>query len=185
MTDEIKNQLKQLILDEDFTSLQSLVNKEINLMEILDVSHRELQHSNFLAWFFNPKGTHNLGDFAIKEFIKIYFRENQHEDLGKKDGLSVFNFVNLNFDDLEIKREYKNIDLMFLSKKNEFCLIIENKIYSGERKGQLEKYWKKIEEEFPNYKYKIFIYLSLEDQEISEEDNYIQLTPNSAIIYPF
>jgi hypothetical protein len=52
--DSIELQLKELVLDDDFTSLQSLVNEEVNLMEILKVSHRELQHSNFLAWFFNP-----------------------------------------------------------------------------------------------------------------------------------
>lgn len=120
---EIENQLKELILDEDFTNLQNLASEEVNLMEILGVAHRELQHSNFLAWLFNPNESHNLGDFAIKEFIKLYYRENQFEDLGLQTKLSVFDFVHLDFDDLEIKREHKNIDLILLSKKNEFCIV--------------------------------------------------------------
>lgn len=174
---EIESQLKELILDEDFTNLQNLVSEEVNLMEILDVSHRELQHSNFLAWFFNPHESHNLGDFAIKEFIKLYYRENQFQDLGLQTKLSVFDFVQLDFDDLEIKREHKNIDLILLSKKNEFCIVIENKIYSTEGKGQLKKYRSWIETEYPNFKYKIYIFLSLFNQEISEEeqDFYLQL----------
>jgi len=185
MNENITDQLKQLVLDENFTELQNLVNKEVNLMDILNVSHRELQHSNFLAWFFHPKETHNLGDFAIKEFIKIYFKKNQHQDLGKTSGLSVFKFVNLNFDDLEIKRESKDIDLLFLSKKERLCIVIENKIHATEGEGQLKKYMNKvveIENEIKNetnndnfeFDHKIFIYLSLEDQEISEEE-YIQL----------
>jgi len=170
-------QLKELVLDEDFTSLQNLVNEEVNLMEILKISHKELQHSNFLAWFFNPIETHNLGDYALKEFIKIYFKENQYQNLGKETGLSVFDFIHLDFDDLEIRREYKNIDLIFLSRKNQFCIVIENKIHSPEKKGQLEKYRKLIEGKFSDFKHKIYIYLSLEDQQIteSEQDYYVQL----------
>jgi hypothetical protein len=177
MTEYIETQLKELILDEDFTSLQNLVNEEVNLMEILRVSRKELQHSNFLAWFFNPNESHNLGDFALKEFIKLYFKENQYQNLGNETGLSVFDFVQLEFDDLEIKREYKNIDLIFLSKKNQFCIVIENKIYSTEKKEQLIKYRSWIEAEYPTFKHKIYIYLSLEAQQISEseQDYYVQL----------
>ncbi len=175
---EIEGELKELVLDEDFTNLQNLASEEVNLMEILGVAHRELQHSNFLAWLFNPNESHNLGDFAIKEFIKLYYRENQFEDLGLQTKLSVFDFIHLDFDDLEIKREHKNIDLILLSKKNEFCIVIENKIYSTEGKGQLKKYRSWIEEEFPNFKYKIYIFLSLFEQDISEEeqDFYVRLT---------
>jgi len=177
MINSTETELKELILDEDFTSLQNLVNEEVNLMDILRVSHKELQHSNFLAWFFNPIESHNLSDFALKEFIKIYFKENQFQNLGNETGLSVFDFVQLDFDDLEIRREYKNIDLIFLSRQNEFCIVIENKIYSPEKKGQLEKYRKLIESEYPDFKHKIYIYLSLYDQQISEseQDYYVQL----------
>lgn len=183
MPSQIENELKELMLDDDFTSLQNLVNEEVNLMEILGVSRKELQHSNFLAWFFNPSGNHNLGDFALKEFIKIYFRENQLNDLGNKSGLSVFDFVQLDFFDLEIRREYKNIDLIFLSPQNKFCMVIENKIYSAEKQGQLKKYRDLIETEYPDFNHKIYIFLSLEEQQISEseQDHYIQLDYNHII----
>ena len=175
--------LKELILDDDFTSLQNLVNEEVNLMDILKVSRKELQHSNFLAWLFDPKESHNLGDYALKEFIKIYFRENEYKNLGADAGLSVFDFVQLDFDDLEIRREYKNIDLILLSRKREFCVVIENKIFSGEREGQLKKYREVIEHEYRELKYKIFIYLSLEEQQISEDeqDYYVCITYDNII----
>jgi hypothetical protein len=176
-SETIEIQLKRLMLDDDFTSLQNLVNEEVNLMDVLRVSHRELQHSNFLAWFFNPNETHNLGDYALKEFIKIYFKENQFQNLGNESGLSVFDFVQIDFEDLEIRREYKNIDLIFLSRENQFCIVIENKINSTEKKGQLEKYRKIIEAEYSDFKHIIYIYLSLKDQQIteSEQDYYVRL----------
>ncbi|MEM9545058.1 MAG: PD-(D/E)XK nuclease family protein [Bacteroidota bacterium] len=155
------------------------MNEEINLMSILNVSHRELQHSNLLAWLLAPNETHGLDDFFIKEFIKLYFKENDYQDLGTETSkLSVFDFVNMKFDDLEIKREHKNIDILLLSPANKLCILIENKIYSKESRGQLTKYRLYIENEYPEYRHKIYIYLSLFEQKISqdEEHHYIRLT---------
>ena len=175
----IETQLKKLILDDNFTSVQNMVNEEVNLMNILRISHKELQHSNFLAWLFDPKETHGLGDYFIKEFIKLYYKENEYQDLGNTDkSLSVFDFVRLDFSDIEIKREHKNIDILILSSKNKFCILIENKIFASESKGQLTKYRKQIEKDYPDFKHKIYTYLSLEEQEISEEEQefYIKFT---------
>lgn len=171
-------ELKRLILDERFTNLKSFVNKEINLMSILGVAHKELQHSNFLSWLFDPKETHGKEDYFIKEFIKLYFRENQYDDLGGLTGLSVFDFVRLNLDDLDIKREHKNIDLLLTSLSNKLIIVIENKIFARERKGQLKKYRTHIENNYQDYKYRIYIYLSLFEQEISqsEQEYYVCIT---------
>lgn len=166
---DTENKLKALILDDDFTNLQNLANKEVNLMSILRVSHRELQHSNFLSWLFDPNATHGLGDYAFKEFIKIYFQENEFQSLGVENGLSVFDFFSLDFDDLIIKREFKNIDLLFISPKNKFFMLIENKIYSRESRGQLEKYRNIVNKLYAEYNHQIYIYLSLKDQRVSPE----------------
>lgn len=176
---KVETQLKKLILDDDFTNIQNLVNEEINLMSILNIAHKELQHSNLLAWLFTPNEAHGLGDFFLKEFIKLYFKENEYQDLGNDfSKLSVFDFVYMNFDDVEIKREHKNIDILILSKSNGLCIVIENKIYAKEGKGQLTKYRSYVVEEYEEYKHKIFIYLSLFEQEISEEEreSYVSLT---------
>ncbi|MGL1933135.1 MAG: PD-(D/E)XK nuclease family protein [Desulfotalea sp.] len=178
MNDEV-TELKKLLLDENFTNIQTLVNEEINLMSILRIAHKELQHSNLLAWLFDPNETHKLNDFFLKEFIKLYYKENEYKDLGNtKSKLSVFDFINLDFSDLEIRREHANIDILILSKSNGFCIMIENKIYAREGHGQLEKYRTYIETKYPEYKYKIYIYLSLFEQEISESEseNYVKLT---------
>lgn len=176
---EIETQLKKLILDDDFTSIQGLVNEEINLMSILRIAHKELQHSNLLAWLFDPNETHRLNDFFVKEFIKLYYKENEYQDLGNTSAkLSVFDFVNLDFSDLEIKREYKNIDILILSKSNGLCIMIENKIYAKEGNDQLTKYRNYIEKEYSDFKHKIYIYLSLFEQDINEIESefYVQLT---------
>ena len=171
-------QLKKLILDDDFTNIQNLVNDEINLMSILGVSKKELQHSNLLAWLFNPNEIHCLGDYFIKEFIKLYYKENEYQDLGYSTKLSVFDFVDLNFSDIHINREINNIDILITSKSNGLCILIENKIFAKEANGQLKKYRTQVEKDYPDFKHKIYIYLSLETQEINEEEqnHYVQFT---------
>lgn len=64
-----------------------------------------------------------------------------------------------------------------MSPKNKFFLLIENKIYSGERAGKLKKYRNIVNELYAGYNYQIYIYLSLKDQIINEEEAkyYVQL----------
>jgi len=171
-------QLKKLVLDDRFINLKSMVNQEINLMSILNIAHKELQHSNFLAWLFDPSESHNKGEYFIKEFIKLYYRENAYADLGGEYALSVFDFVKLDLSDVVIQREHKNIDLLVSSESNKMIICIENKIFSGEREGQLTKYRKYVERKFNHYKYRVYIYLSLLEQEVSEEESqyYIPIT---------
>lgn len=147
-------------------------------MSILNVAHRELQHSNFLGWLFDPTESHNKEDYFLREFIKLYYKENNYEDLGNKASLSVFDFVKLDLTDAIIQREHKNIDLLITSESNELIICIENKIHSKEGKGQLTKYRTYIEDNYPEYKYRIYIYLSLFEQEISEGEkaHYVPIT---------
>lgn len=176
MTDT--TELKRLILDERFTGLKSLVKQEINLMSILNVAHRELQHSNFLGWLFDPKESHDKKDYFLREFIKLYYKENEYQDLGNDTSLSVFDFVKLDLDDAVILREHKHIDLLITSKSNELVICIENKIFARESEGQLTRYREYVEDKYSDYKYRIYIFLSLHEQNIteSEQEYYVQIT---------
>jgi len=46
--------------------------KTKSISEILGVSRKEIPHSNFLAWIFNPNDSHFIGDFSIKKLLDIY-----------------------------------------------------------------------------------------------------------------
>jgi len=171
-----KQQLKKLILDPSFHRLSELQAKEETYFSILGIENKELRHSNMLAWLFNPKGGHGLGDRFLKEFIKQYFSVNEYEDFGLGEAtLSVFDFVKLDLQDAEVRREFNNIDILVVSEKASFILVIENKIRSRELSGQLEKYRNHIEVHYPDWKFRIYVYLSLFPQGITEEDWYEQL----------
>lgn len=163
--------LKQLILDDDFASLESMATEEVNMMSILRVDHKELQHSNLLAWLFDPKGTHNLGDHFIKEFLKLYYKEFGYKDLSSsKTRLSVFDFVELDLSDLEIKREYQSIDLLLLSRQSKLCVVIENKVRAQVSDGQLRRYRELIEREYSTFDHRVYMLLALDGQSIPDEE---------------
>lgn len=104
--------------------------RENNFMQIIKKEYDELAFSNMFAYIFesNPTG----------------FQKFAQKCLGVSHWGNTF----------EIKREYKNIDILLSDGKK--VLIIENKIKSGlngkiEDKDQLDKYWKIIAKD-PAYK---------------------------------
>jgi hypothetical protein len=60
---------------------------------------------------------------------------------------------------VSIYREKNRIDLQIIFRKEEIVITIENKIWSGERKNQLNNYKEKVNNSYSEYD-KIFIYLA-------------------------
>lgn len=132
--------------------LELLINHP-NIFSILKVSGQEIRHSNFLAWLLDPHANHGLGNNIMKRILRDIFLNEKAKEV------SIHDIEGLAFDKVEIKREWKNIDILIQFPDTVIC--IENKVYSGESKNQLEKYKKIIETEFPLGKYKrAFVFLT-------------------------
>ena len=151
--------------NEELERLESYYD-DFNVFSALNIEGQELRHSNFLGWLCDPTETHQVGDAFLSLLLKeINFTAN---DLGRTD-LSVFEMDGLSFGDVEVRREWRNIDILILSKTNQHYWVIENKVYSGEHGNQLERYKATAEKEFRGLK-GTFVYLSIEGAEASSED---------------
>ena len=128
----------RLIRDDDFRKIEVGLNAP-NIFQILRISKKEIRHSNFLAWLLNPNSNHGLGNIVLRSF------------------LNELNIENINLDNVEIRREWKFIDLLIIL--DDFVVCIENKIFSNEHSDQLKRYKNIIEKEFTNKK-RIFVYLT-------------------------
>lgn len=157
MTETLKQQqqLDKLMLSEDLEELNNLTG-HFNIFNALKLQNNEIRHSNFLAWLMAPYESHKLGDYFLKEFLKSAIKE---YSLNTDISLSLKDIAFLKFDDAEIRREYKNIDLLIVSPQNKFVCIIENKIWTGEHDCQLERYAGIVDIEFKDYQ-KLYIYLA-------------------------
>ena len=169
--------LKNIVIDES-QNLEKLklYLSQPNYMEIFGISHRELQHSNFLSWMLNSKASHNIGNYFLKSFINLL-------PISPEDKIRI-NLSNL--ENTKIHREYNDIDLLIVNDKLNFTIYIENKIKSGKSgENQLLKYYEIVENIWSDKEHKnYYVYLTpfprtLTDKEI--EIDYKNLTYQSIL----
>jgi hypothetical protein len=136
-----------------------------NVFRALKIEQVEIRHSNVLAWLLDPEETHGLSDIVIRRLLSniLLFSDKIIP------GITALNIELFDFADIEVRREWKNIDILVIDHTNKFVCLIENKINSGESEGQLSKYKHIIEDEFTGYII-IPVFLTLSNQEPSVSD---------------
>ena len=164
-----------IIANDDLEKLEQLVN-EFNIFTSLKVEHQEIRHSNFLSWLMNPNETHQLGD----SFLQLFFQKVISNLNPVNPGLSIFDIEGMSFDDVDIRREWRNIDLLIVSPENSFLCVVENKIHSGESKNQLSKYKSIAQEMFPSLKNKFYVFLTI-DGNLPSDSDYIPVSHLSIV----
>lgn len=137
---------------------------EFNILQVLRIERSEIRHSNVLAWLLNPRESHGLGDAFVRRFISTLLLDNEQADFG----LSPATVELMDLVDVEVRREWRNIDLLVYSKENQLVVLVENKLRSRESKDQLSKYKESVQQGFPNAKISIPVLLTLEGDEPSE-----------------
>ncbi len=147
---------------EDLVSVNSPIQqeimrrkKEVNFFKILKVQHKELSHSDFLAWILDPNENHGLGTSVIE---KIYSK------FEKKVTIR-------NYHSVKVSRELYNTDILVYSQKKYLLMCIENKVEAKPDTEQLERYSEKLKKHYGNLENKLLILLvpSIEDTSQREE----------------
>ena len=163
--------LKAFIDDnEDLERLETILD-QFNLFESLGLVRQEIRHSAFLRWLLDPRETHGLGDYWLRQFLRQIIKAGE----GMSGGfLSLFDLDDLNLGQAEVRKEWRNIDLLILDQEHRFVCVIENKVDSGEGEGQLERYRHIVEQEFGDYK-KAFVFLTISGDDPSD-DSYIPVS---------
>ncbi len=152
---ESREALKRFVTDN--RNLEELEQKifRFNIFEATGMVRQEIKYSNFIQFLLSPSEKHCLGDAFFKEILVQTLRDSEDTSL---DALKV---ATLSFQDAEVRREWKNIDLLIHSSSNCFVCVIENKVDSSEGFDQLYKYESVIEKAFPDCQ-KVFVFLTKE-----------------------
>lgn len=151
-----------------------------NIFNVLGVQYREIRHSNFLGWLFDPNESHNLDDVFLKDLFKL-IRE-------VCDFISSEKLVSLLLEDLSqtiVHRESEhNIDILIVNEALDILICIENKIYADYSRHQLSKYYQYIEENYQEITNRIYLtltpseshnHLGFEDGDKYQNINYNQI----------
>jgi len=126
-----------------------------NIFNILRVEHKEIRHSNFLGWLFDPNESHQLGDVFLKDLFKL---------IRSTKAVKAEVFVSLLLQDLSATQVYResihDIDILIVNDQLGFVICIENKIYSGFAPHQLKKYHDYVENNYESLPNRIYLTLT-------------------------
>lgn len=130
----MQNLLSQIaIVNQKNTQLLEATGQRYNIFNILGLSSNETRlHSAFLANLLDPHGTHGLKAKPLDAFLKIIGAT--HLD-SSTASVEIEKHVGPVTDS-----QGGRIDI-FISDKNRNSIIIENKIYAGDQRNQLLRYY--------------------------------------------
>lgn len=140
---------------------KTIFNK-FNMFETLKITNTEIRHSNVLGWLLDPIENHNIKGQFLRKFIEDI------NEIGEND----IDLEAIDYDSFEVRREWKNIDILVVSKKSKILLVVENKIWSVESSHQLEKYRNIVEDEFQGY-HLMYVFLTPYGEPSSDPDTWI------------
>ena len=139
--------LNQFLVDNWELEQLSAKLAAFNILKVLKIEKAEIRHSNVLAWLMDPQESHGIGQSFIKRFLSTILLNIQNEETG----LNSAQVELMNLTDVEVRREWRQIDLLVISESNKLVLLIENKVKSKATKRQLLKYREIVKNEFPGY----------------------------------
>ena len=148
----------------DLDKVRALLSK-FNPIKTMGMERKEIRHSAILAWLLDPQQTHGLGDKFLKSFVSEALRGHDATIIPSALDISQADMM-----DAEVRREWRNIDILVISRRNKWIFVIENKYDSGQHTNQLTRYLEKIQttfgDDFPHIR---GIFLSLWDEEPEDE----------------
>lgn len=186
---EIVTQLSEFYNDNSYAELRRIYMTK-SFPEILSIDRREMSHSAFLAWLFNNEEAHGLGNFPIKQLLKIlvlrdlqqnrkrHDKQYRRQTSTEKIASAILN-ENIQVREMKISLERQvntgkqrgRLDILIDGEVNIFNvsgkpdnrkihIIIENKIYSKEHNCQTQHYFNSKIKEFKKKDICLFVYLT-------------------------
>jgi hypothetical protein len=164
MADQRGRVLDEFLVDNDDLSALNARLSRLNLFRVLRIERAEIRHSNVLGWLLDPNGLHGLGDVFLRRFLSRLLLNHEGVDVP----FSAAQVELMDLDQVTVRREWRNIDVLVVSESPPWCLVIENKIGAGESSGQLARYREAVSSEFPRVPI-VPVFLTLEGADPSEE----------------
>ena len=151
-----------VIENDDLLALESLIGR-FNIFDALGIKDVEIRHSNFLAFILDPAESHGQGQLFLKALLMDVFKNAPTE----WRPLSPIDLDGTELRGVEIRREWKHIDLLIACQEPRFFVVIENKIRSKEGLDQLRDYKKVMQDHYPDAQ-PLYVFLTIAADEPSE-----------------
>lgn len=142
-TSDLRTKLERLVIDDrDFAELQRQLG-DFCPFEALGVVRNEIRHSNFLATMLDPNKSHGLGTSFLRRFLDGVVRK-----VGERTSLGRLRLHVADLEDADVRREWRNIDLLIALDSVRTVFAFELKIDAGEGMDQLDRYQQTVRAEW-------------------------------------
>ncbi|MBS1793568.1 MAG: PD-(D/E)XK nuclease family protein [Acidobacteria bacterium] len=157
-----------VVENEDLERLEQLLG-QFNIFEVIGAVRHELRHSDFLGYLLDPRQNHGLGD----EFTRLLLQKALSMAGGMELPISLIDLDVWNLTEIEVSREWQNIDILLIDGTHRLAVIIENKIGSSEHSNQLQRYREIIDHHYPGWN--VVGILLTPEGDMPTDDRYISL----------
>jgi hypothetical protein len=152
-----------VVENDDLLALESRIGR-FNIFDALGIARVEIRHSNFLAFILDPAESHGQGPIFPKAVLMDLLKQAPPE----LRPLSPIDLDGADLRGVEVKREWKNIDLLITCKEPRFAVVIENKVGAGEHSNQLSRYERIMKDYHPDLR-ALYVFLTPDGDEPSED----------------
>jgi hypothetical protein len=167
MYDSDRKALEALVVDNpDLERLEALLD-QFNIFEAIGAVWQELRHSDFLAFLLDPQQNHGLGDAFLKRLLQKVLVSAK----GDRMPITPIDLDVWSLDEVFVRREWQNIDILLEDEAHKLAIIIENKIGSIEHSDQLRRYHQYVHQQHPDWSI-IGLYLT-PDGDIPSHEAYL------------
>jgi hypothetical protein len=133
--------------NDELEELEGLLGK-FNIFEAIGAVRQELRHSDFLAYLLDPQERHGLGDAFLKGLLQKAISPTSCGAVP----ITAIDLDTWDLEEVEVLREWRNMDILLKDAKNQVAVAIENKIDSGEHSDQLRRYRQTLEQHFSGWR---------------------------------
>ena len=146
--------------------------EQFNVFRLCGIDHYENFHSRILAELLNPEGSHELGNIFLQEFLKILNNNSPRED-------NYAFFENMDEVHREFSTEEGRFDILLQNKKNNYAILIENKINAPEGEQQLKRYADFLKKRNKKRGETLLLFLTLDGRKAQSTDDHSSYLPIS------
>ncbi|ORC57812.1 hypothetical protein BZK31_18420 [Pseudomonas floridensis] len=151
MDDDIDSAVERFLLDDKLTKLCDTLRTGEDILDMISLT--ENQHSDVLAWLFDPREGHGQGDQIVRDLLlgaaRIYSEDYSLDGRGTTARFlaawPASRIRTASFGSVFVARELgmsadERVDLFVIDPVNEFVLLIENKARLAHNSDQLDRY---------------------------------------------
>lgn len=137
--------------------------------DAVGMDRQEIRHGFFLRYILDPHRPHGFGAECLRGFM--WAAAAALRDAGDT-GIRPLDVHLMDLDSAIVEREYGSIDLLIQIPAEKVIIAVELKIDASEHSGQLGRYRKLVEKEFPQSDgwRQVFLFLTKRGEDPSEED---------------